>query len=463
MELLKQIDETVSFNEKNIRVIGSYNEPWFVGKDVCNILELKNISDAMKMIPEKWRGSEKLNTFGGIQEMTIINEAGLYKLIMRSNKPIAQKFQEVVCEEILPSLRKKGEYKIQSIMNKNKELEEEKLKLEEEKKILEEENKIYSNRILKKNKRQNKIGESVYIVMSEHIKDEFKVGQTDDIHNRLKAFNNASPTKFILHKIWYTRFNKVLERLIQDIFQTYRISLNNEWFKMECLDQIVEWVDIFIESVEKFDTKDLEFIKNQAPNLVFIDNNRSEKKKCSKCLLAKSLCEFYILDKNIKDEDYDLTNEEENEEYKTKKYRNTCKVCCNEENKKHRNKIKENQYYNKKECLECKSMLTYDNFYKIEKDKLCDHCITCYNKSNNLLNSKQCDECNLILGTENFGIHTGNLLRNQCKECRNKKIKEYRSKDEKVVCEFCNKEIKYKNNLSVHQKTKACVKIQEKR
>ena len=131
MELLKQIDETVSFNEKNIRVIGSYNEPWFVGKDVCNILELKNISDAMKMIPEKWRGSEKLNTFGGIQEMTIINEAGLYKLIMRSNKPIAQKFQEVVCEEILPSLRKKGEYKIQSIMNKNKELEEEKLKLEE--------------------------------------------------------------------------------------------------------------------------------------------------------------------------------------------------------------------------------------------------------------------------------------------------------------------------------------------
>ena len=169
------------------------------------------------------------------------------------------------------------------------------------------------------------------------------------------------------------------------------------------------------------------------------------------------------MDKNIKEEEFDLTNEEENQEYKTKKYRSTCKICCNEENKKHRNKIKENQYYNKKECLECKSMLTYDNFYKIEKDKLCDHCITFYNKSNNLLNSKQCDECNLILGTENFGIHTGNLLRNQCKECRNKKIKEYRSKDEKVVCEFCNKEIKYKNNLSVHQKTKACVKIQEKR
>ena len=116
MELIKQIDETVSFNEKNIRVIGSYQEPWFVAKDICNILELKNITETMKMIPEKWRGSEKLNTFGGEQNMIIINEAGLYKLIMRSNKPVAQKFQEVVCEEILPSLRKKGEYKIQSIL-----------------------------------------------------------------------------------------------------------------------------------------------------------------------------------------------------------------------------------------------------------------------------------------------------------------------------------------------------------
>ena len=106
MELLKQIDETVSFNEKNIRIIGTYEEPWFVAKDICNILELKNITETMKMIPEKWRCSEKLNTFGGEQTMITINEAGLYKLIMRSNKPVAQKFQEVVCEDILPSLRK---------------------------------------------------------------------------------------------------------------------------------------------------------------------------------------------------------------------------------------------------------------------------------------------------------------------------------------------------------------------
>ena len=76
--------------------------------------------------------------------MAIINECGLYKIIMRSNKPNAEKFQEVVCGEILPTLRKKGEYKIQSIIDKNKELEEEKLKIEEEEKIKKDENKKYT-------------------------------------------------------------------------------------------------------------------------------------------------------------------------------------------------------------------------------------------------------------------------------------------------------------------------------
>ena len=78
---------------------------------------------ALAKIPEKWKGTKVIGTLGGKQDMRIINEAGLYKLIMRSNKPIAEKFQDFVCEEILPSLRKKGEYKIQSIIDRNLELE----------------------------------------------------------------------------------------------------------------------------------------------------------------------------------------------------------------------------------------------------------------------------------------------------------------------------------------------------
>jgi prophage antirepressor-like protein len=140
MELINEIDETITFNKNVIRVIGSYNEPWFVAKDVCEILEIKDVSMALTKISDKWKGTKVIGTLGGKQDMRIINEAGLYKLIMRSNKPIAQKFQEVVCEEILPSLRKKGEYKIQSIIDKNKE---EKLRIEEEK-IEKDENKKYT-------------------------------------------------------------------------------------------------------------------------------------------------------------------------------------------------------------------------------------------------------------------------------------------------------------------------------
>ena len=79
-------------------------------------------------MPEKWRGIISTDTPSGEQEMLFINEAGLYKLIMKSKKPAAQKFQEFVCEEVLPSIRKTGEYK-----------------LEEYKKIIEEKTKKLKN------------------------------------------------------------------------------------------------------------------------------------------------------------------------------------------------------------------------------------------------------------------------------------------------------------------------------
>ena len=123
MELINSFDETLLFDNKTLRIVGSYEEPFFVVNDICKILDIKNVTQAVKIIPEKSKKSSIIKTSSGEQLMLVISEAGLYKLIMRSNKPIAEKFQEVVCEEILPSLRKKGEYKIQSIIDRNIELE----------------------------------------------------------------------------------------------------------------------------------------------------------------------------------------------------------------------------------------------------------------------------------------------------------------------------------------------------
>ena len=54
-ELINSIDETFNFNEKIIRVVGTTKEPWFVAKDICDILGLSNITNALKNLPEKWR------------------------------------------------------------------------------------------------------------------------------------------------------------------------------------------------------------------------------------------------------------------------------------------------------------------------------------------------------------------------------------------------------------------------
>ena len=110
--------EIYNFENENIRVVGTPENPFFVVKDICNILELSNVTNTMRNIPDKWKSSEIIKSTSGEQLSITVNESGLYKLIMRSNKPIAQKFQEWVCGEVLPSIRKKGQYKLEEYKSK---------------------------------------------------------------------------------------------------------------------------------------------------------------------------------------------------------------------------------------------------------------------------------------------------------------------------------------------------------
>ena len=116
MELINNIDETICFNENTIRILGTTGNVFFVVKDICKVLGIINNRDVINIIPDKWKSSMLVSSNGGNQYTNVVNEAGLYKIIMRSNKPIAQKFQEFVCEEILPSIRKSGEYKLKKII-----------------------------------------------------------------------------------------------------------------------------------------------------------------------------------------------------------------------------------------------------------------------------------------------------------------------------------------------------------
>lgn len=104
-----QIFKNASFGE--VRTIIIDNEPWFVGKDVASILGYAEPRSAIsKKVDAEDKGVAKMETPSGEQKMTIINESGLYSLILSSKLPKAKEFKRWVTSEVLPSIRKNGGY-----------------------------------------------------------------------------------------------------------------------------------------------------------------------------------------------------------------------------------------------------------------------------------------------------------------------------------------------------------------
>ena len=101
--------QAFDFNERAVRCIMKDGEPWWVAKDVCDVLELSNPTMALEGLDEDERAKFRLGRQG---EANIINESGLYTLILRSNKPEARSFRRWVTHEVLPTLRKTGHYSI---------------------------------------------------------------------------------------------------------------------------------------------------------------------------------------------------------------------------------------------------------------------------------------------------------------------------------------------------------------
>lgn len=91
----------------DFRIILQNNEPWFVAKDVCDCLEIKNTTDALKRLDDDERARFNLGRQG---ETNIVNEYGLYSLVLSSRKPEAKEFKRWITHEVLPSLRKYGTY-----------------------------------------------------------------------------------------------------------------------------------------------------------------------------------------------------------------------------------------------------------------------------------------------------------------------------------------------------------------
>ena len=107
-----------SFRDNNVRVVIKDNEPWFVAKDICELLDISKHRDAISRLDEEERGSVIVDTLGGKQNVTAINEYGLYSLVFTSRKPEAREFKNWVTRDILPSIRKRGVYATEDFTKK---------------------------------------------------------------------------------------------------------------------------------------------------------------------------------------------------------------------------------------------------------------------------------------------------------------------------------------------------------
>lgn len=101
-----------NYGEIPVRTILQNDEPWWVLTDVCQVLSLGSPHKVANRLDLDEKGRNQIPTPGGNQEMTIINESGLYKVILRSDKPEAKRFTRWVTHEVLPAIRKTGTYSV---------------------------------------------------------------------------------------------------------------------------------------------------------------------------------------------------------------------------------------------------------------------------------------------------------------------------------------------------------------
>jgi len=106
------VPSVFTFTTQTVRVVLVEDAPWFVAADVCAALEIDNNRQALARLDDDEKGVISNDTPGGRQEVGIINESGLYSLILGSRKPAAKRFKKWVTSEVLPAIRQHGRYEL---------------------------------------------------------------------------------------------------------------------------------------------------------------------------------------------------------------------------------------------------------------------------------------------------------------------------------------------------------------
>ena len=228
-----------AFNSNNLHteivIKGTYEKPLFRASDIGNILEISSIRSVSRDYDDSEKVVRTTHTQGGNQDVTFFTPKGLYKLLFRSKKSIAEKFQNWVCD-VIEEIRLTGNYKLEKeLEEKNKELEEKNKELEEKNKEIKE---IETVKLLEH-------VQSIYIynIDTRLEKPELKIGITKNIISRIKPYKQICKHGRIEISLEVPNTNiKTLENYIHSLFSFSRIK--DEVFRID-----VEEAKIIILSV----------------------------------------------------------------------------------------------------------------------------------------------------------------------------------------------------------------------
>ena len=310
--LLSQI---FTFDGKQITVLGTVDKPLFIGKEICDILGYKNHRDIMKKhVKNKWKIKYKTLTnnhpliiesiktipFTFRADTDLIYESGLYALIFGSKIEKAELFRDKVFEEVLPSIRKTGEYKFKHQINTLEcqlTLQNEQLQLKENalQKITTNHEKLLKKRSYYKFKK----GPCFYVWKDPDSKViKYKVGYTANINKRLSQERTSVPELKLVYLVYLPQA-QLLEDMVLMKCRDYRVPQNHELVKIthEKIIKIVQNLLKYFKfncteetKLHKYNNEECdEDTEIDEVKLIFIDEQTHKYRVCLKCQERKEL------------------------------------------------------------------------------------------------------------------------------------------------------------------------------